>query len=88
MSRMKSAREIAADVRAGKQSARDVLEGHLAQIAAREPELHAFNLVLADVPCSGTGTLSRNPEIRHRLQLDDLPRQAERQRGKTHATKY
>ena len=45
---MKSAREIAADVRAGKQSARDVLEGHLAQIAAREPELHAFNLVLAD----------------------------------------
>ena len=43
-----SAREIAADVRAGKRSARDVLEGHLAQIAAREPESHAFNLVLAD----------------------------------------
>jgi 16S rRNA (cytosine967-C5)-methyltransferase len=41
----------------------------------------AFDLVLADVPCSGTGTLGRNPEIRHRLTLDDLPRQAERQRG-------
>jgi len=40
-----------------------------------------FDLVLADVPCSGTGTLSRNPEIRHRLQPDDLPRQAERQRA-------
>jgi len=33
------------------------------------------------VPCSGTGTLGRNPEIRHRLQLEDLPRQAERQRA-------
>jgi 16S rRNA (cytosine967-C5)-methyltransferase len=40
-----------------------------------------FDLVLADVPCSGTGTLSRNPEIRHRLQPEDLPRQAERQRA-------
>jgi 16S rRNA (cytosine967-C5)-methyltransferase len=38
-----------------------------------------YDLVLADVPCSGTGTLGRNPEIRHRLQLDDLARQAERQ---------
>jgi 16S rRNA (cytosine967-C5)-methyltransferase len=40
-----------------------------------------FDLVLADVPCSGTGTLSRNPEIRHRLQPEDLPRHAERQRA-------
>jgi 16S rRNA (cytosine967-C5)-methyltransferase len=41
----------------------------------------AFDLVLADVPCSGTGTLGRNPEIRHRLHLEDLTRQAERQRA-------
>ena len=40
-----------------------------------------FDVVLADVPCSGTGTLSRNPEIRHRLRLEDLSRQAERQRA-------
>ena len=40
-----------------------------------------FDVVLADVPCSGTGTLSRNPEIRHRLRAEDLPRQAERQRA-------
>lgn len=40
-----------------------------------------FDAVLADVPCSGTGTLSRNPEIRHRLQPEDLPRHAERQRA-------
>jgi 16S rRNA (cytosine967-C5)-methyltransferase len=41
----------------------------------------AFDLVLADVPCSGTGTLDRNPEIRHRLRPEDLARQAERQRA-------
>lgn len=40
-----------------------------------------FDLALTDVPCSGTGTLGRNPEIRHRLQPEDLPRQAERQRA-------
>lgn len=41
----------------------------------------AFDLALADVPCSGTGTLGRNPEIRHRLRFEDLERQAERQGG-------
>lgn len=49
--------------------------------AAAFAEQAAFDLVLADVPCSGTGTLGRNPEIRHRLREDDLPRQAERQRA-------
>ncbi|MDR3792977.1 MAG: transcription antitermination factor NusB [Terracidiphilus sp.] len=41
----------------------------------------AFDLVLVDAPCSGTGTLGRNPEIRHRLRAEDLTRQAERQRA-------
>jgi 16S rRNA (cytosine967-C5)-methyltransferase len=40
-----------------------------------------FDVVLADVPCSGTGTLGRNPEIRHRLRADELVRQAERQKA-------
>jgi 16S rRNA (cytosine967-C5)-methyltransferase len=31
-----------------------------------------FDRVLADVPCSGTGTLGRNPEIKWRLKPDDL----------------
>lgn len=31
-----------------------------------------FDRVLADVPCSGTGTLSRNPEIKWRLTSEDL----------------
>lgn len=40
-----------------------------------------FDVVLADVPCSGTGTLGRNPEIRHRLCAEEFARQAERQRA-------
>jgi 16S rRNA (cytosine967-C5)-methyltransferase len=32
----------------------------------------SFDLVLADVPCTGTGTLAHNPEIRWRLKPDDL----------------
>ena len=40
-----------------------------------------FDLILADVPCSGTGTLGRNPEIRHRLTMEEIERQALRQRA-------
>ena len=43
-----SALEIAAAVRSGERSARAVLDEHLAVIDARDGELHAFNLVLAD----------------------------------------
>jgi 16S rRNA (cytosine967-C5)-methyltransferase len=32
----------------------------------------AFDRILADVPCSGTGTLARNPEIKWRLKATDL----------------
>ncbi len=39
-----------------------------------------FDLILCDVPCSGTGTLARNPELKSRLQAPDLARQATRQR--------
>ncbi len=58
----------------------DRVECRLADATALD-ENAAFDVVLADVPCSGTGTLGRNPEIRHRLRLEDLPRQAERQRA-------
>jgi 16S rRNA (cytosine967-C5)-methyltransferase len=56
------------------------VECRLGDAAALTDEA-AFDLALADVPCSGTGTLGRNPEIRHRLRLEDLTRQAERQRA-------
>ena len=48
MTAARSASEIAAAVRAGDRRAADVVEEHLANIAAREPDIHAFNLVLAD----------------------------------------
>jgi 16S rRNA (cytosine967-C5)-methyltransferase len=49
--------------------------------AATLGEESVYDLALVDVPCSGTGTLGRNPEIRHRLRFEDLARQAERQRA-------
>ena len=49
--------------------------------AGKLDEDASFDLALADVPCSGTGTLGRNPEIRHRLQPEDLARHAERQKA-------
>lgn len=55
------------------------VETLLADATASDLSQSEFDLILCDVPCSGTGTLSRNPEIRHRLQAGDLVRQAERQ---------
>jgi len=49
--------------------------------AAELEEDSEFDFALVDAPCSGTGTLGRNPEIRHRLKVDDLARQAERQQA-------
>ena len=43
-----SARAIAAAVRSGERSAVAVLDEHLARIAARDEEIHAFNLVTVD----------------------------------------
>jgi 16S rRNA (cytosine967-C5)-methyltransferase len=49
--------------------------------AAKLTNIGPFDRILCDVPCTGTGTLARNPEIRHRLQPQDLPRQTIRQRA-------
>lgn len=38
-----------------------------------------FSHIFIDAPCSGTGTLARNPEIKWRLQPSDLPRFRDRQ---------
>jgi 16S rRNA (cytosine967-C5)-methyltransferase len=63
------------------------LASHSARIECRLTDAAAlteeavFDLALADVPCSGTGTLGRNPEIRHRLRPHDFARQSERQRA-------
>jgi 16S rRNA (cytosine967-C5)-methyltransferase len=48
--------------------------------AAEEKNVRGeFDLILCDVPCSGTGTLAGNPEIRHILKVEELARQSERQ---------
>jgi 16S rRNA (cytosine967-C5)-methyltransferase len=39
-----------------------------------------FDRVLVDAPCSGTGTLGRNPEIRWRLAASDIIRHSDRQK--------
>src|SRR5213079_3398474 len=52
-----SAITIAADVRSGRRSARDVLEQHLAQIDAREADVHAFNLVTANAAQARAGEI-------------------------------
>jgi aspartyl-tRNA(Asn)/glutamyl-tRNA(Gln) amidotransferase subunit A len=51
--------EVAAGVRAGELSARQVLEEHLDRIAAREGELHAFNLVLTDQARAAADAIDR-----------------------------
>jgi len=43
------------------------------------PFSRPFERVLADVPCSGTGTLARNPEIKWRLAIEDLSELHDRQ---------
>ena len=53
----------------------EVIQGDAAEL----PDQPKYDLILVDVPCSGTGTLGRNPEIRHRLQPADLKRHHERQ---------
>jgi 16S rRNA (cytosine967-C5)-methyltransferase len=46
---------------------------HVVAADARQlPFSCAFDRILADVPCSGTGTLARNPEIKWRLKAADL----------------
>jgi 16S rRNA (cytosine967-C5)-methyltransferase len=53
----------------------------VADAATLPTEAGLFDLILCDVPCSGTGTLARNPEIRHHLTPLELTRQATRQQA-------
>ena len=53
---------------------------HVVAGDARRPPLRGvFDSVLVDAPCSGLGTLGRNPDIRWKARAEDLPRHAERQ---------
>jgi 16S rRNA (cytosine967-C5)-methyltransferase len=52
----------------------------VADAAAEKSVRGEFDLILCDVPCSGTGTLAGNPEIRHMLKVEELARQSDRQK--------
>ena len=43
------------------------------------PFSRPFNKIFIDAPCSGTGTIGRNPEIKWRVQEEDLRKFGERQ---------
>src|SRR5262249_40885085 len=49
--------------------------------AASLPFSTTFDRILTDAPCSGTGTLARNPEIKWKLQFDDIEDLASRQKA-------
>lgn len=57
---------------------RDLIQSRTVLVAdARQlPFTASFDCVVADLPCTGTGTLARNPEIKWRLKPDDIPRLA------------
>ena len=64
---------------AAKQQARLNVLVHNATTPLPFPD-ESFDRVVLDAPCSGTGTLRRNPEIRYRLRTDDISELAEQQK--------
>jgi len=67
------------EMRALLRNARGARISYEAVDAAKLTYEKQFDLVLCDVPCSGTGTIARNPEIRHHLEPAEFARQHSRQ---------
>ncbi len=78
-------RAVACDIHMHRLAGLHTLGGiPLVQLDAEKPLPFApesFDKILIDVPCSGTGTLGRNPEIKWRLVPDDLEALATSQRA-------
>jgi 16S rRNA (cytosine967-C5)-methyltransferase len=62
---------------------RTLISGSNVRIVAADaqklPFAASFDATLVDVPCSGTGTLARNPEIKWRLKPEDISDLQQRQ---------
>jgi 16S rRNA (cytosine967-C5)-methyltransferase len=67
-------RAIACDIHWSRLAALRSLEIDLAVLDAQRPLpfRRRFDRILVDAPCTGTGTLARNPEIKWRLRPEDL----------------
>ena len=68
-------RAIACDIHARRLAALKTLGISLVVLDGTQPLpfRRRFERILIDAPCSGTGTLARNPEIKWRLRPSDLP---------------
>lgn len=84
--RMMKAKITAMEVRPRRLEAmRRNLKAHAKQVECVEGDATAlkdgadYDLILCDAPCSGTGTMGRNPEIRWRVDEAELHRQQARQ---------
>ena len=84
-----SVRVIAGDNTAPDQTIREIFQSHNLDngsclLLDGETSLpfrnSSFERVLVDAPCSGTGTLRHNPEIRWRISAPDIVELSERQR--------
>lgn len=76
-----SIRAVAVDVSRSRLEELAGLEAQLVAADARSalPFRGLFDRILVDAPCSGTGTLGRNPEIKWRLRAEELERHHSRQ---------
>ncbi len=76
-------RAIASDIHFHRMAAMRKLPAPLVVLDGTRPLpfRRSFDRILVDAPCSGTGTLGRNPEIKWRLRLSDLDDLQARQRA-------
>jgi 16S rRNA (cytosine967-C5)-methyltransferase len=85
---LRGARVVSNDVAIGRLRVPGVVSD-----ARQPPFRRKFDTVLLDAPCSATGTIRKNPELKWRLRANDLPSFAKLQRemlesAMTLATKY
>ena len=68
-------RATACDIHLHRLAQMKSLDARLVVLDGRQPLpfRRRFDRILVDAPCSGTGTLGRNPEAKWRLSPDDLP---------------